>query len=108
LFALSAYTAEQRTKEVGVRKTYGAGLREIFNMLFWDLSKLVGWSAVLAFPIAYYCMNKWLEQFFYTIELSPVTFLLSFLIVWLVAGLTVSYHSLQVARVNPVEALRDE
>ncbi|MCG8475265.1 MAG: ABC transporter permease [Cytophagales bacterium] len=108
LFALSAYTAEQRTKEVGVRKTYGAGLREIFNMLFWDLSKLVGWSAVLAFPVAYYCMNKWLEQFAYTIELSPVIFLLSFLIVWLVAGLTVSYHSLQVARVNPVEALRDE
>ena len=108
LFALSAYTVEQRTKEMGVRKVHGAVFSDILRILFFSFSKKIFFAGLFAFPLSFWLLKKWLVQFSYAAEITPFVFFVAFLIVWLVAGLTVSYHSLQVARVNPVEALRDE
>jgi putative ABC transport system permease protein len=99
---------ENRTKEIGIRKVNGAKTYQILSMLNQDLLKLVVISFVIATPVAYYFMHKWLENFAYKTELSWWIFALAGLLVFVVALLTVSWQSWRAAARNPVEALRYE
>ena len=108
LFGLVAFTTQQRTKEIGIRKILGASVSGILYLLSKDFLKLVIIANLIAWPIAYYAMNQWLQSFAYRINLSISTFLLSGLIALLIALLTVSYQAIKAARANPVEALRYE
>ena len=108
LFGLAAYAAEQRTKEIGVRKVMGASVANIVGLLSRDFIKLVLVAVVLATPIAYLAMRRWLEDFAYRIEIGPGIFLLAGVLALLVALLTVSYHAIRAARADPVTSLRYE
>jgi putative ABC transport system permease protein len=108
LFGLAAFTAELRTKEIGVRKVLGASVHGLVALLSRDFVRLVLLSAVLAFPIAWWAMNKWLEDFAYRIEIRWWVFALSGLIALLIALLTVSFQAIKAAMANPVKSLRSE
>ena len=108
LFGLAAFTTQQRTKEIGIRKILGASVSGIVCLLSKDFLKLVIIANLIAWPIAYYAMNQWLQGFAYRINLSIGTFILSGLIALLIALLTVSYQAIKAARANPVDALRYE
>ena len=108
LFGLAAFTTQQRTKEIGIRKILGASVSGIVCLLSKDFLKLVLVANIIAWPIAYYAMNQWLQSFAYRINLGISTFILSGLIALLIALLTVSYQAIKAARANPVEALRYE
>ncbi len=108
LFGLAAFTTQQRTKEIGIRKILGASVSGIVCLLSKDFLKLVLIANLIAWPIAYYAMNQWLQSFAYRIDLGISTFILSGLIALLIAILTVSYQAIKAARANPVEALRYE
>jgi len=106
--ALSYFTSEQRTKEIGIRKANGAKTHEIIKMLNADFAKWVAIAFLIACPIAYYAMTKWLENFAYKTELSWWIFALAGLIAMGIALLTVSLQSWRAATRNPVESLRYE
>lgn len=108
LFGLASFTAQQRTKEIGVRKVFGASVGSIIVLLSTDFAKLVGMAFVLAVPVAYLAMNRWLQDFAYRIEISWPIFLVAGLTALGVALLTVSYQSIRSALVNPVKSLRYE
>ncbi|NIR50307.1 FtsX-like permease family protein, partial [candidate division KSB1 bacterium] len=106
LFGLASFTAEQRTKEIGIRKVLGASISNIVFLLSRELVLLIGIAFALASPIAYFSMNRWLQEFVYRIELSFLTFVLSGVAALAIALLTVSYQALKAALSNPVDALR--
>jgi len=108
LFAIALYTSRQRAKEIGVRKVNGAKISEILTMLNKDFLRWVVVAFMIATPIAYYVMNKWLENFAYKTDLSWWIFALSGFIALAIAMLTVSWQSWKAATRNPVEALRYE
>ncbi len=108
VFALSLYLTAQRTKEIGIRKINGARISEVMTMLNRDFVKWVTIAFVIASPIAYYAMRKWLQNFAYKTELSWWIFALAGLMALGVALLTVSWQSWKAATRNPVEALRYE
>ncbi|MDR8393449.1 ABC transporter permease [Aliifodinibius sp. S!AR15-10] len=108
LFGLSAYTAERRTKEIGIRKVLGATVTQIVGLLSKDFLKLVLIGFTIAVPIAWYAMNRWLQDFAYRIEIGPGIFLLAGSVAVFIALATVSWQSIRVALVNPVESLRSE
>ena len=108
LFGLAAFSAEQRTKEIGVRKVMGASISGIVVLLSRDFLKLVLVAFVVAAPVAYVAMNRWLENFVYRTEVGVETFVQAGLLVLLIAMLTVSYQALKAALANPVKALRYE
>ena len=108
LFGLTNYMIEKRTKEIGIRKTLGANVTGLVRLLSWDFLKLVLIANLIAWPFAWYFMNGWLENFAYHITLSWVYFALTGAIVVLVAFLTVAWHSINTARMNPVNSLRYE
>ena len=108
LLGISAYTAMERTKEIGIRKVLGASTTSIMRLFTGDFIKSVLIANILAFPLAYYAMNKWLENFAYRIDLSLWIFLLAGLAALLIAVLTVSIQAARVALVNPVESLKYE
>ncbi len=108
LFGLAAYTAYQRTKEIGVRKVLGASVPNIVLLLSKDFARLVGWAFLIAAPIAYLVMENWLQNFAFRIELGITIFLISGLIALLVALLTVSFQAISAAVTNPVNSLRSE
>ncbi len=108
LYGLALFTAERRTKEVGIRKVLGASTHEIVVTLSKEFMKWVIIANVIAWPIAYYAMNKWLQNFAYKIEVVPWMFLLSGIVVLVIALLTVSFHAIKAATANPVESLRYE
>ena len=108
LFGLSAFIAERRTREIGVRKVLGATVSGIVLMLSRDFLKLLGIAFVVAVPVAYFVMHQWLEGFAYRIEISWWIFLIAGLTALVIALLTVSYQSVRAARANPVEVLRYE
>ena len=108
LYGLSAYMAEQRTKEIGVRKVLGASLFNIVRLLSTDFTRLILIAVVIAIPVAWWAVNTWLETFAYHVQVSWVVFTLAPLVALLIASLTVSYESVKAAIVNPVTSLRSE
>jgi putative ABC transport system permease protein len=108
LFGLATFTAEQRTKEIGVRKVLGASVTNITALLSRDFVKLVVVGNLVAWPIAWYLMHKWLENFAYQINISLWVFLVAGILALLIALLTVSYQSIKAAMSNPIKSLRSE
>ena len=108
LFALAAFTAQQRIKEIGIRKVLGASVPNIIGLLSRDFVRLVGLSIVIATPIAAYAMHKWLEDFAYHIPLSAGFFIAGGSLALVVAILTVSSQSVRAATSNPIKSLRNE
>jgi putative ABC transport system permease protein len=108
LFGLSAFTAERRTKEIGIRKAMGAGAGEILRLLLWQFARPVLWANLIAWPAAFWAMNRWLTGFAYHIDLQPWMFLAAGAAALAIALATVATHSLLVARTRPVLALRYE
>jgi putative ABC transport system permease protein len=108
LLGLATYTAQQRTKEIGIRKVLGAGLGNIVGLLSKDFIKLVIIAIIIATPIAWYTMNQWLEGFAYRMEIQAWIFILAGGIALSIAVLTISYQSIKSAVMNPVTSLRSE
>ena len=108
LFGLATYMAEQRTKEIGVRKVLGATVSNIAGILSKDFLKLVIISAVFAFPLAWWSMHKWLEDFAYRVNIGWWIFIAAGVIALLIALLTVSFQAIKAAIANPVKSLRTE
>jgi putative ABC transport system permease protein len=108
LFALAAYMAENRIKEIGVRKVLGASVSNITTLLSKDFLKLVIVSFLVASPVAWWLMNKWLQDYAYRVSISWWVFVFTGLVSVLIAGATVSYQAIKAARANPVESLRSE
>lgn len=108
LFGLAAYTAEQRTKEIGIRKALGASVAQMWAMLSKEFVYLVIVSCVIASPIALYFLNDWLKKYEYHIELSWIVFAVSAFLAVLITILTVSFQAIKAALMNPVKSLRSE
>ena len=108
LFGLSVFTAFQRTKEIGVRKVLGASVTGIVKLLSKEYILLVLLALIIAVPITWYAMYKWLEKFVYRIEIEWWVFLLSGIVAVMIALLTVSFQPIRAAIVNPVKSLRTE
>ncbi|HYC05845.1 MAG TPA: ABC transporter permease [Azospirillaceae bacterium] len=108
LFGLASFTAERRTKEIGVRKVLGARTRDILRLMLWQFSKPVLAACLIAWPVAWWTMGDWLEGFAYRITLNPLVFLAAGAAALVIAWTTVGVHAVQVARAKPVNALRYE
>ena len=108
LFGLASFIAEQRTKEIGVRKVLGASVQGVVLLLTKDFTKLVSIAFLIAAPVAYFAMKHWLQDFAYRTDLHPIIFILAGLLALLIAWLTVGYQAIKAALTNPVEALRYE
>ena len=108
LFGLAAFTAEQRTKEIGIRKILGASVFSILSLLSRDFVKLILVSFVIAIPIAWYAMNQWLQNFAYRIDIAWWIFGIAGLGALAIALLTVSFQAIRAALANPVKSLRSE
>ena len=108
LFGLAAYTAEKRTKEIGIRKVLGATVGNLIFMLSTEFTKWVLVANVVAWPVAYFAMNKWLGNFAYRTSIGLAPFILAAVLVFLIALFTVSFQALKTALANPIESLRYE
>ena len=108
LFGLAAFTAERRTKEIGIRKVLGARTRDIVRLLVWQFSRPVIIANIIAWPVAWWMMRDWLNGFDQRIALTPVPFLIAAFVALGIAIATVVGHSVRVARANPIHALRYE
>ena len=108
LFGLATFTVESRTKEIGIRKVLGASVLSIFNLLSKEFLVLVGISIVLACPIAYYFMEKWLSDFPYRINIGLWIYALAAVMAIAIAAITVGYQSVKAALLNPIDSLKSE
>lgn len=108
LFGLASFTAERRTKEIGLRKVLGASVTDIVRLLIWQFSKPVLAANLIAWPVAWYFMNEWLNGFSFRIDLNPLLFLAAGAVALAIAWATVGLHAARVARAKPVQALRYE
>ena len=108
LWGLAAFTINRKTKEIGIRKVLGASTIGLVSMLNFQFAKLVIVAFLLASPIAYWTLGKWLENFAYSINLTPTIFLLAGLLAFAIASLTISFHTIKAAIANPVKALKQE
>jgi putative ABC transport system permease protein len=108
LFGLAAIAAERRTKEIGIRKVMGATISGLLTLLTKDFVRLVLIAFVIAVPIAYLAMNRWLQDFAYRVEIGPGPFLVAGALVLIVALLASSYHAVRAALADPVDSLRYE
>jgi len=108
LFGLAAYIAEQRTKEIGVRKVLGATVAQVWLLLSTDFILLVGISCVIASPIAYYFLHNWLQKYDYRIGIGPLVFVLASVMAIVITLITVSFQAINAALANPVKSLRSE
>lgn len=108
LFGLASFTTEQRTKEIGIRKVMGASVRSILFLLSKEFLKWVVISNIIAWPMAWFLMNRWLQNFAYHTDIQMWIFGLSLIISFAIAVLTVIYQALKAATSNPVESLRYE
>ena len=108
LFGLVTFTAEQRFKEIGIRKVLGSSAAQIVALLSKDFIKLVGISFLIAFPLSYYLMNKWLQDFAFRVEIKWYLFLLAAVITLGIAFLTIGIKSFRAASMNPIKSLKTE
>ncbi len=108
LFGLAAFTAEQRTKEIGIRKAMGAERVDIVKMLVWSFTKPVLWANLVAWPVAYLLMSHWLSGFAYHIDLDAWLFFAAGGFALVIAWMTIGAHAFMVAGAKPVKALRYE
>jgi len=108
LFGLASFTAEQRKKEIGIRKVLGAGELKLTYLMCREFLILTIISAIIAWPVSYFALESWLEKFAYRIDLTLWTFILSGIISLVVALSTVGYQAIKTAIANPVESLRYE
>jgi putative ABC transport system permease protein len=108
LYGLTSFTVQQRTKEIGVRKTFGASIANIWNLIAKEILILVTIAAVIAIPLVYFIADNWLQNYQYRISLQVYDFIAGFVIAVIIAILTISYRAIRTARMNPVDALRYE
>ena len=108
LFGLATYSAEQRVKEIGVRKVLGATVSNLASLLSKDFLKLVLIANGIAFPIAWWATNQWLQEYAYHIDVEWWVFVIAGLAAILIAIVTVSYQAIRAAMTNPVKSLRSE
>ena len=108
LFGLASFTAERRTKEIGIRKVLGARTRDIVRLLVWQFSQPIIIANVIAWPVAWWLMRDWLNGFDQRIPLTPIPFVIAGAIALGIAVATVVGHAVKVARANPIHALRYE
>jgi putative ABC transport system permease protein len=108
LFGLAAYTTEQRTKEIGIRKVVGASIPDIARLFYSDILKLIAFGLLIAFPASYFVMDNWLQTFAYQTGVSWMNFLGSALITVLVTMISISFYAIRAAKINPASTLRGE
>ncbi|MDF2430841.1 MAG: putative transport system permease protein, partial [Mucilaginibacter sp.] len=108
LLGLAIYTAERRMKEIGIRKVLGASVQNVASMLSKDFLKLVTIASLIAFPIAWYAMNKWLQDFAFRTAINWWIFILAAGVTLVIALITISFQSVKAALNNPVKSLRSE
>jgi putative ABC transport system permease protein len=108
LFGLATYMAQQRIKEIGIRKVLGATVFNVVQMLSSDFVKLVAFSAIISFPLAWMAMNRWLQDFAYRTSLDWWVFALAGIIGLFIAVVTISFQAIKAALANPVKSLRTE
>jgi len=108
LFGLITYAAEQRVKEIGIRKVLGASVSNITGMLSKDFLKLVIISSAIAFPLAWWGTHKWLEGFAYRVSIGWWVFCIAGILALLIAVLTISFQAIKAAVASPVKSLRTE
>jgi len=108
LFGLATFSAEQRIKEIGVRKVLGASVTSIVTLLSKDFLKLVAIAILIASPVAWWAMNKWLQSFAYKINIGVMVFIITTFVAILIALITISFQAIKAATANPVKSLRSE
>ena len=108
LYGLTLFVIENRIKEIGVRKVMGASVTNILKMFVIDYVKLILISTIIAYPLAWYTMNKWLHNFAYRINITWWIFILAGGIAITIALITISFQAIKAATANPVEALKHE
>jgi putative ABC transport system permease protein len=108
LFGLVAFSAAQKTKEIGIRKVLGATAASIVLLLARDFTRLVVVSLILGLPVAYYVVSQWMAGFAYQTEIGPTPFVLACVICLLIAFITISFQAIKAALINPSETLRNE
>jgi ABC-type antimicrobial peptide transport system permease subunit len=108
LFSLTAFTIRRKRKEIGLRKAYGATATSVLFMLQMDFGKLILIASVFALPAGYYIIKQWLHSYAYHVELNPSYFLVTVLLIVMIAVLTLVFHTLRAANLNPADTLRNE
>ncbi len=108
VFGLASYTVEQRTKEISIRKVLGAKTQTVIKLIFIDYLILIGISILIAFPVAYFFMQDFLENYEYRTSLHANTFIFSAILLLFITLLTIVYHTIKIVNTNPVEALKVE
>ena len=108
LFGLSAYTAEKRIKEIGIRKVLGASILGLAGLLSKDFIKLVAISCIISFPIAWWIMKSWLDGYAYRIDMSWIIFVAAGILALIIAMITVSFQAIKAAVSNPLVSIKTE
>ncbi|UCC40199.1 MAG: hypothetical protein JSV96_01715 [Candidatus Aminicenantes bacterium] len=108
LLGLASFAINKRTKEIGIRKALGASISNIITLLIREFLKLVLLANIVAWPVAYYAMNRWLQNFAYRVDVGLWLFVLSALLALIIAVLTIGYHAIKAALANPADSLRYE
>ncbi len=108
LFGLAAFTADERTKEIGIRKTLGANVNNIFVTLTKDYVKWISLSTLISWPISYYLTNNWLDNFAYRIDISLLVFIVPAIVTICITMITISYQTIKSSLLNPVDTLKCE